>query len=205
SKKIDITDGKPTDLGLINLMPITPTSSETKLIINFKDVDNKPRVGQYIVIYKQALDKEGKIVPGDTVAAEKTNNQGQIAINVEPGTYMIFTEGPGYGWTIKNVEIKKGETKTVDMILGRLMLDFGKDRAFENIKIGDEIAGEIFFRYIFFDVKLDSEGKLIYDLTPGRYDIIMPDKNDKYFNNVLIVEGKITKCDGINVFPPTPP
>ncbi len=200
TKKIDITNGKTTDLGVIKLIPITPVSSETKIIVNFKNIDNKPRVGQYIVIYKQVLDKEGKIVPGDSVTAEKTNNQGQITANVEPGTYMVFTEGPGYGWTIKNVEVKKGETKTVDMILGRLILDFGKDRAFENIRIGDE--GYSWIGSLFFNVKLDSEGKLIVDLTPGRYDIITEKGK---FENVVIVEGKITKCDGQTVFPPTPP
>ncbi|MBC7195611.1 MAG: carboxypeptidase regulatory-like domain-containing protein [Caldisericia bacterium] len=192
-------------------MPITPVSSETKLIIKFKDVDNKPRVGQYIVVYKQALDKEGKIIPGDTIAAEKTDSQGQIIVNIEPGIYMIFTEGPGYGWTISNVEIKKGETKTVDMVLGRLMLDFGKDRAFENIIIGNEDSiystwwgFDYYSSKLFSKLKLDSEGKLIIDLTPGRYDIGSLDKN-KYFDNVVIVEGKITKSDGQTVFQPTPP
>jgi hypothetical protein len=180
-----------------------------RLIVTVKNADGSPRSNQYVSISTQWESSTGQpTVHISGIAGGSTNDQGIVGFDLTPGTYVIGIDGPGYYWYYYNQNISSGATTNYTITLGRLIVTVknadGSPRSNQYVSISTQwesstgqptvhisgIAGG----------STNDQGVVGFDLTPGTYVIGI---DDKTIFNAIIESGKITKSDGINVFPPS--
>ena len=190
------------------LIPISVYAQTGKLLVTVKNADGSPRSGQGVGIYKQSKDSAGNpTTSGWPIDSGRTNDQGVVGFDLTPGTYAIGIDGPGYAWYYYNQIVSSGSTTNYTITLGRLIVTVknadGSPRSGQGVGIykqSKDSAGNPTTSWSIDSGITNDQGVVGFDLTPGTYAIGI---DGKTIFNAVVESGKITKSDGINVFPPS--